>query len=300
MIMLHRVVPCRPEKPKAAPGGLLDGASQGDTVMIPVQLCNLPPFPAVARQLLALQDSPDLDPRRVTALVGADPALAAEVLFLANSSLFGFPSRIQVLHHAVALLGVDRVRALAMTVAARALMANGGQPARQCWRHSAACAILAAEMAGATETSSNAAYTAGLLHDLGRLGLLRSYAREATAVLSQEYEDTEDVLRAEREAFQVDHGVAGSWLVGYWSFPNVFLEICERHHEAPGEQDSPMLRIVKLACRLADALGYTAVNCKRGPDFEEVLSYQPGLVCFLPAQDVLRASVEERLAALQQ
>src|SRR5581483_8918364 len=91
---------------------------QTDTVTIPVKLCNLPPMNSIANQ----------------------------VLLLANSSLFGFTSRMSVLRHAIAVLGLDRIKALAVTVAMRAFLGQGGPLVRQCWRHSAACGVIAEEI----------------------------------------------------------------------------------------------------------------------------------------------------------
>src|ERR1035438_4045487 len=90
-----------------------------DVVTIPVKLCNLPPFNAVASQVLALSADPDLELRQISTVVAGDPAFAADILFLANSSLFGFPARMHSVHHAIALLGLDRIKALAVTVAMR-------------------------------------------------------------------------------------------------------------------------------------------------------------------------------------
>src|ERR1035441_2953562 len=69
-----------------------------DVVTIPVRLCNLPPFNAIASQALALTTDSDADLRQFSEVIGGDPAFTADVLFLANSSLFGFPSRMHSLH----------------------------------------------------------------------------------------------------------------------------------------------------------------------------------------------------------
>src|SRR2546429_185129 len=126
------------------PGGFSsDQNLETDSVTIPVRLCNLPPFHSIANQVLSLSSDPDIDLKRLAKVMEADPAFAAEVLFLANSSLFGFTSQMHVLRHAVAILGLERIKALAVTVAMRTFMAGGGPVLRACWRHSAACAIVA-------------------------------------------------------------------------------------------------------------------------------------------------------------
>jgi hypothetical protein len=63
---------------------------QTDTITIPVKLCNLPPFNGIATQVLALTSDADIDLKELSLLIEGDPAFAAEILFLANSSLFGF------------------------------------------------------------------------------------------------------------------------------------------------------------------------------------------------------------------
>src|ERR1035438_3865831 len=83
---------------------------QTDQVTIPVKLCNLPPFNAIATQVLSLTADPDIDLRQLSEVIEADPAFAADILFLANSSLFGFPSRMYILRHAISVLGWDRIK----------------------------------------------------------------------------------------------------------------------------------------------------------------------------------------------
>jgi len=272
-----------------------------DTVTIPVKLTNLPPFHSVANQVLSLSADPDIDLQRLAKVMLGDPAFAAEVLFLANSSLFGFASKMQVLRHAVAVLGLERIKALAITVAMRAFLGNGGPLIRQCWRHSAACAVVAEEISPVFDFSGDRAYTMGLMHDVGRLGLVRSYAPDIGPVLSAEHNDTEEMLAAERAAVGVDHGMAGAWLVKKWEFPVEFAEMCARHHEPFGHADSPLLKVVKISCRLADALGYAAVHCHSPATYSDVVESLPThLNRAFPMEAELRMNVERRLKSFEE
>ncbi len=271
-----------------------------DTVTIPVKLCNLPPFHSVANQVLSLSADPNIDLRRLAFVMEGDPAFAAEVLFLANSSLFGFTSRMQVLRHAVAILGLDRIKALAITVAMRAFMGTGGPVIRTCWRHSAACAVIAEEISVLFDISGDRAYTMGIMHDIGRLGLVKSYSADIGPVLTREHQDTEALLKAEREAVNVDHGIAGSWLVKNWEFPAEFHEVCARHHEPLSDADPALLKIVKLGCRLADALGFSAVVFRDSAAYAKVLkNLPPHIARAFPEEEELRDNVNRRLAALE-
>src|SRR5215467_12793456 len=81
------------------------------------RLCKLPVFRPGTVQLLALLAREDCDAGKVTALVNSDPAFSAEILTLANSALYARDSRIDTVHRAVVVLGMERTRSLAVTVA---------------------------------------------------------------------------------------------------------------------------------------------------------------------------------------
>jgi len=278
----------------------LDPNLQTDTVAIQVKLCNLPPFHGIANQVLSLSADPDVDLRRLASVMEADPAFAAEVLFLANSSLFGFSSQMRVLRHAVAILGLDRIKALAVTVAMRAFLGMSGPMIRPCWRHSAATAIIAEQIASVFEISGERAYTVCLMHDVGRLGLIKSYTLDLARVLGAEYRDPEDLLLAEREAVCADHATAGSWLVKYWELPAEFGEICAAHHDPICLQDSPLLQTAKMACRVADVLGFAPVRYCSSAPFEQVVRLlPPHQQRKFPSEDELRKKIAERIQAFE-
>jgi HD-like signal output (HDOD) protein len=274
---------------------------QTDTITIPIKLCNLSPFNGIAAQVLALTSDTDIDLKQLSLLIEGDPAFAAEILFLSNSSLFGFPSRMHVLRHAIAILGLDRVKTLAVTVAMRGFLGNRNSLVHQCWRHSAACALVCAEISAWYDFSGERAYTAGIMHDIGRLGLVKSYPKESALVLGGDYQEAGEVLEAERHALNVDHGQAGAWLIENWALPDAFSEVCERHHDTPRADDSALLQLVKVACGIADAIGFPAVKCRRQPSYLEAASaLAPKLGRkAIPSEEELRAIVTARLAAFE-
>ncbi|HLK49269.1 MAG TPA: HDOD domain-containing protein [Bryobacteraceae bacterium] len=298
--MPDKVAGALPRKPAA----LVDPGKnvQAQELTIPAKLCNLPPLHSIANQVLSLSADDNVDLPELAAVIEADPAFAAEILFLANSPLFGFPSKMHVLRHAVAVLGLDRIKALAVTVAMRAYLGQASPLIRQCWRHTAACAVIAEEISSNFDLAGDRAYTAALMHDIGRLGLLKSYAREVAPILAAPYNDAADALMAEHVAVNVDHGTAGAWLVKTWAFPAAFVEICEHHHEPLRPGDSPLLQVVKAACLMADALGYSAVRYRIPPSYGGLLASMlahHGPERF-PAEEALRNNVEGRLVAFEQ
>jgi putative nucleotidyltransferase with HDIG domain len=283
------------------PGPALEAGAQAIVVTPPARLCELPPFNSIANRVLAMTADPDIDLREISKMIEGDPAFAADVLFLANSSLFGFMSRMQFLRHAIALLGLERTKALSVTVALRGLVGKKNALVQQCWQHSAACALVCEEIASIFEVSADRAYTAGIMHDIGRLGLLKSYPKEMTSVLTCQYSDMRDVLQAEMKVLMIDHTRAGSFLVNTWNLPKTFSEICEHHHDPLGANDSELLQLVKIACKISDAIGFAAVPCEQPTSYVEIAeSLKPRLHRkALPGEDHLRSQVSERLAAFE-
>jgi len=283
-------------------GAAPDTGLHMDALTMPVRLCNLPPLNAIASHVMLLAADADTDLKALSQVIEADPAFASDILFLANSALFGFPSRMHAVRHAIAILGLERVRALAVTVAMRGVTSGGSQLVHQCWRHSAACAIVCGELGRFYDYSGERAFTAGIMHDVGRLGLLKTYPQDMTPVLTRQYGSIEEVLEAERAALQVDHARAGSYLVEHWTLPDEFGQICEHHHEAPDDETPGLLHLVQVACRVADALGFWAVELREPPSYEQAIAplrarlgrrQQP------PSEEDLRVTVAARLAAFE-
>jgi len=211
--------------------------------------------------------------RQVAELIRADTAFTAEVLMLANSPLLGCRHEISSILHAVAILGLERVKSLVMTVALRNMLsASLGIPAlHRCWRHCLACALVAEELASAAWLDKDKAYTAGLLHDAGRLGLLMAYPEDYTQALEIADSTGRDVRSCENAFFGMDHCEAGRDLVSEWNLPPAFAEIALHHHDqlAPGERFGS-LQVVQLACRVANVLGFQVAGPAPPATFEEV------------------------------
>jgi HD-like signal output (HDOD) protein len=137
-------------------------------------LSKIPPFPPIALRLLRVLGDDEAPIDEIAELIRADPALSSALLQRANSPLYGFISQINSLQQALFLLGLRTAKNLAVTLATGGYAAFGRRTPelQRCWRHTLACALLAEEVARACSLPADQAYTAGLLHDIGRLGLL--------------------------------------------------------------------------------------------------------------------------------
>lgn len=260
---------------------------------LPPKLCNLPPMNATANRVMQLTADPDVDIRDLARVMELDPAFAGDILFLSNSALFGFPSRVLSLRQAIPLLGLDRIKALAVTAAMRCFLGKPGPVLRQCWRHSAACAIIAEEISPIFKTPGDAAYSLGLLHDAGRLALLKAYPAESSKVLRKAYNSADEAREAELAAMTVDHCTVGAWLTKSWSLPQEFSTVCAHHHEAVSPNDPGFLQVAKIACCIADALGFPAINYAQGPDNYDVAPHVRREL--FPSGAELKSNVQTRL-----
>jgi len=231
----------------------------------------------VATRVLQLLAREDVPLQQVVDLIRADAAFSAGILRTANSALFGLSSKVETVKHAVLNLGVDRVRALTLTVALGSHLraALRIEVLRRCWRHSVACALISEELAALCSLPQDRAFTAGLLHDLGRLALLVAYPTQYANALLVSEENAFDLFQTERDLFDIDHCEAGRWLMQEWQLPAPYQEIAARHHQDLCPSRFDLLEVVSLGCRLADTLGCEVIKPKHLCTLDEARAALP-------------------------
>ena len=263
-------------------------------------LRQLPPFPAVATKLLRLLSSDDVAVREIVSLIRADPALASELMRVVNSAIYGFPARISSIQNAVTLLGLQAVRSFALTVSMKGFLHTALRLdlLRRIWRHSLACGILCEELSAACSTSQGGddrAYTAGLLHNVGRLGLFVAHPRAYAELLGEPAEG--DILERERLAFGLDHCEAGAWLAHSWGLPQDLEIVIAGHHQPPGAAPFELADLVRVAVLLTDSLGFDVLPPARSYSLGEIRSMLPEAAQyrFDPDPEALTARLTDRL-----
>lgn len=243
-----------------------------------ISLAKIPAFPAVVLRVLDILSQDEVDFDLVVREIASDATLAAQVLRLANSPLFGFAAQIATVQHAVVALGTSQVQSLVMSVAtasySRAALQT--EALRRVWRHTLASAVLCREVARAAGTTPEKAYSLGLLHDIGRLGLLVAWPDDYNLILREADRDGLSLLDLERRLFSKDHCEVGRLLVEQWKLPPEFRLITGRHHDPPsGLPQVDELRIAYLGCQMADSLGYWVSKPLEPPSIEQLLAELP-------------------------
>jgi putative nucleotidyltransferase with HDIG domain len=238
-------------------------------VRLPWAHLRIPPFPQVAIRILQLTNNEDVSMSQVSALISSEPAFSSEVLTIANSALYSARFPVTSVLQAVAVLGTKNLRGLCLTVGVRAYLGDSlnNQSLRAMWRHSLAGALIAQQLARAGSMPSGEAYTAGILHDIGRLALAVISAKEYTSLLETHSGSASSVLQAERELFGFDHCEVGQHLIRDWKLPENFGSIVSDHHSARQKGDPwHMPDLINVSCRMADSVGFAVFQgCELTP-----------------------------------
>ena len=242
-------------------------------------LVDLPPLPAVAIKALRMVSNHEARLRDLHTLLAADTAFSVEILKLVNSPLYGIRVEISSVMQAMMLLGFERIRGLILTIGMRAFVGGALNVSgiRTCWRHSLATALLAEEVAAATHLDKDVAYTAGLMHDLGRLAMVVLRPQQYANLIEASRELPCDPLQEERRIFGTDHCEAGRSLVLAWKLPGPFIEMASAHHdrEPEGKSNFDMLSVVRLSCALSEAIGFEVIRSNIRRTYAELVAAMP-------------------------
>jgi putative nucleotidyltransferase with HDIG domain len=243
----------------------------------PWAVAKLQPFPPVAARLMGMVATDDVVFQKVAEMIRADTVFSAEVLRLANSPLLGCRRTVLSILHAIAILGIERLKSLVMMVALRNHVGGVLQEPilKRCWRHSLACAFLCQEIGSAGWLDRDQCYTAGLLHDVGRLALLAAFPGEYRGLLEAADETGGDLLEAERELFEIDHCAVGCWLITEWGLPEDFLAVVGTHHAETRSGKFDVAATVRAACHMANILGFQVAGPADSTGLEEIMPELP-------------------------
>lgn len=259
----------------------------------------LPVLPEAAAQVRAIM-AREGGAREIVGVIEREPALAAEILRYSNSVAYAGLREITDLQQAVMRLGLGAVEQTVLALSARnAFQATDrGQERlyRALWQHSITTALAARRLAPrSANLSAETVFLAGLLHDIGKLVVLRCLATLRRREPSRYTFEEGTVL----EFFEALHCRAGVALADAWNLPAEIRDVIGRHHEPDLSSPADLLvAIVQLADLVAAKLGATL---RRAAD--ESLLETPG-ARMLRLDDTrlatLLVDVEDDLARLQE
>jgi HD-like signal output (HDOD) protein len=220
----------------------------------------LPLLSTVANRIVQQASEADPDMGLLARLIELDPALTVAVLRLVNSPFYGLSRQVGTVSAAIMVLGMDTVRRVAIASAiAQPLQQLGLKRSlvHAMWRKAIGGAVLASRLLDGQATSQ-LAFTAGVLQDLGRLDL---HLRSPETYAALEGLAGRALCDAETTAFGQDHASAGAELAQAWSLPAAIVESIALHHQAPEQApQAAAAQAVWLASLISDGdLGLTVM-----------------------------------------
>jgi putative nucleotidyltransferase with HDIG domain len=213
--------------------------NEDETKRIISRLKDLPTLPQVVARIMQIVSNPMTSAADLNEVIAVDQALTAKVLRLANSAYYGFPKEITTIPQAVVILGFNTIRNLALSVSVHKMLFEGKERThfspREFWKHSVGTAVaskLLAKRIGFKAEEN--AFTAGLLHDIGKSLLERVDHAAFIACIEASRETKRALWEVEQERLGVDHAALGGRLAENWNLPGDLRGAIERHH-LPGE-----------------------------------------------------------------
>ncbi|MBI5936466.1 MAG: HDOD domain-containing protein [Betaproteobacteria bacterium] len=193
-------------------------------------------LPDVYLRINELIEDPNSSSNDIARVVKQDANFTIRLLKLANSALYSFPSAIDSVDKAIAIIGTAQVRSLALSLSVARSFAglpNDLVSMENFWKHSLLCALSARHLAKlARRCDADALFTAGLLHDIGELIIFNRLPEQAKQALLDVL-DADGVLpihQAERAAMGFDHSAVGGELARAWDLPPLLEECISHHH----------------------------------------------------------------------
>lgn len=186
--------------------------------------------------------------RDVALVVQQDPAVAAKLLSVANSAAYGFPNRIDAIELAVALLGLKETYSIVTSAAVMNLFEGGSHKNYQAfWDEALTCAAATRRIAKICKLENQeGAFTAGLLHDIGRIAFLETMPTQYAEVSPDLVGDA--LVEAEQRVLGIAHTEAGYELAVNWNLPDEIAEAIRFHHAPKFAEKAPkQVAIVALA-----------------------------------------------------
>ena len=217
---------------------------------------DLPTIPVIAMKVMRLIESETATAEELAKIVASDPAVAARVLKISNSSFYGCRRQIQTISSAIVILGFSTLRSLVVAASLKQVYKPFGLIEKMLWEHSFAAGLAARIIARETGAANEEeAFLAGLFHDIGKI-IMNSLDREKFQEVMQHcYNEGICFEEAEAGVYPFSHEELGANVIKKWNFPEVLATAILQHHALEfAASDDPGLVNLAAVTALADQL----------------------------------------------
>ena len=227
-------------------------------------ITNLPTLPAVAMEVNRMLQDVDSPIEKLMGVIEKDQSMVLKILRLVNSSFYGFKSKISSLRHAITLVGYSTVQNAVVTVAVidclKSRNSLNGFDISKFWTHSIRVAVLSRHLAASSSLAEpDSAFTAGLVHDIGKVVLANHFPDVFVNLYETMIRDEITFYAAEKSVDYFPHNRIGSKLARHWLLPEP-LERSIRHHHGNAEngQTDRLAGLVAVADTLVNVMDHLA------------------------------------------
>jgi putative nucleotidyltransferase with HDIG domain len=220
----------------------------------------LEPLPFTLQKLLVYLDKPEVETTEIVQIIELDGAVTANILRMANSVRFGGRFEITNLRDAVVRLGTSALLEIALGAQMHSLKTAAPMydlTEDDLWLHGAAASLAVKAIIRETRNARipASAAIAALLHDIGKLIMVRYMKADVSALVAICREKQVTFVEAERELLGSDHAEVGAAMARKWNFPPEITQAIELHHQVPVSEPNPTLDVVMLANLVAKTIG---------------------------------------------
>ena len=262
---------------------------------------DLTPLKSVATKAIQIAEDERSAAMDLATVISSDQALTSKLLKLSNSAYYGYARRISNVREAVILLGMRTVRSVAISSGIIDAFnvpssAAAGFDQDLFWAHSVSVGLVAELLARETRISRpEDAFTAGVLHDVGKLAMLLAEPKMFSEVIDLVKHEGMKYRESELAVFQIGHEHVGARLAQRWKFPESLVQAIRDHHPAKG---------VAAIGSMGDLIAAADLACNReglacGFDFTHDALRRPA-VALPPAVDTAINKVHGGMATIEE
>lgn len=193
---------------------------------------DLPTIPIVATKVMQLIESETATAEELARIVASDPAVAARVIKISNSSFYGCQRQIQTLSSAIVILGFNTLKSLVVAASVKQVYKPFGLTEKMLWEHSFAAGLAARIIAGNTRAANEEeSFLAGLFHDIGKIIMNSLDKDKFQAVMQRCYNERISFEDAETSIYPFSHDEVGAYVIKKWNFPDALTNAILQHHK---------------------------------------------------------------------
>lgn len=220
------------------------------------------PLPIVSKKVMLLLADKTAPTKKIVDLIENDPALSVKILKVANSAFYGTLSTVSSIDHALAILGINEIRAILLSISIRNFFLTNCEQSidlNRFWIHSIICSQVAKYLSRCFKIpKDDTIFLSGLIHDIGKLVFDQYFHNEFIQINNYLAANKESFSKAEKEITGVTHYQVAAKLLQKWNFPEkVVMNIFFHHapwHDSNNGVDSALIYLANIFTKMA---GYT-------------------------------------------